>query len=137
MNDQKNKTVYRTCLRYEFDSVEELDKAVLGICKDLAINNNIRVSILTVKQTYEGFCKMLADYLSDESSDKVENAPIYMGWAFKSQSFDEISDGIRQNVAKGAKLVILDRCVDDVSRYAELAAELNVSMIALDIKNNN
>lgn len=137
MNDQKIKTCYRTCPRYEFDSVKELDDSILGLCKDLTVNGNVMVSILTAKHTYEGFCKMLADYLSDESSDKVENAPIYMGWAFKSQSFEEISDGIRRNVAKGAKLVILDRCVDDVSRYAELAAELNVSMIALDIKNNN
>ena len=133
---QINKT-YRTCPRHEFDSVAELDKFILEICNDLAVKSHVRVSIMTSKHTRTGLANVLVGYFGEYHIEDIENAPIYMGWAFKSQLFEEISEGIRENVAKGAKLIILDRCADDVTRYAELAAELNVSMIALDIMNNN
>lgn len=34
----------------------------------------------------------------------------------------------------GVKLVILDCCVKDTGEFSELAAELGISMLALDIK---
>ena len=135
MNDLQIKSIYRTCHKHEFDSVAELDKFILEICNDLAVKSHIRVSIITAKHTHVGFANALIDYFGEEHIEELENAPIYIGWAFKSQSFEEICDGIRQNVVKGAKLIILDRCAEDVSGFAVLAAELNVSMIALDIKN--
>lgn len=137
MDEHQIKTTYRTCPRHEFDSVAELDKFILDICNDLAVKSHIRVSIMTAKHTRTGLAKVLVEHFGEGHIEEIENAPIYMGWAFKSQPFEEISKGIKENVAKGAKLIILDRCADDVTRYAELAAELNVSMIALDIKNNN
>lgn len=133
MSSEIIKSAYRACLKKEFNSWKELDAAILEICNDIAVDENIRVSILTARHTYAGFCDMLTDYFGDDSQDKLENAYIGIGWAFKSQSYDYISDGIRQNVANGARFVILDRCVDDVSRYAELAAELDISMIAMDV----
>ena len=128
------RSIYRTCPKHEFDSGTELDKFILDICRDLAVKSHIRVSIITAKHTQVGFAKTLIDYFGEEQIEELENAPIYIGWAFKSQPFEEICDGIRRNVANGAKLIILDRCAEDVSGYALLAAELNVSMIALDIK---
>ena len=130
-------SIYRTCPKHGFDSVAELDKFILEICNDLAVKSHIRVSIVTAKHTQVGFANTLIDYFGKEHIEELKNAPIHISSAFKSQPFEEICDGIRQNVAKGAKLIILDRCTEEVSGYALLAAELNVSMIALDIKNNN
>lgn len=137
-------TLFQKCYLHIFETEEECNKTVMGICSDLAVNSKIPVAYFTSRHTEVEFCKLLLDHCGYDSVDKLSKSPISIVGNVKTKSIEtsldiliDILSTIRQLVrAKGCKLIILDGFVHITDPFAALAEELNISMLAVDIKNN-
>ena len=140
--EQEIKRLWGTCQMSLMDSKEDCDDALFGICSDLTIKqvegvNRIPVAVFSARHSRNGFEKALTSYCQKHGIDDsdIESAPLYVTNAFKSQWFPQFDRTIRGLVKDhGVKLVILDCCVKNTGEFSELAAELGISMLALDIK---
>lgn len=127
------------------DSKQDCDDAMFGICMDLAMRkvdgvDRIPVAVFSARHSETGFAQALTSYcLSNGVNEKdIESAPLFFTNAFKSQWFPQFDRKIRAFVKeKGVKLVILDGCIKETEEFNELAAELPIGILALDIRNNN
>ena len=129
-------SIFRRCYLHLFDTKKELDSTLLDICVDIAVNHKINTTVFSTEFTGEEFANLFIDYYGEKNINKVTEAPLSFT-NIKSESFDEISGIIRSCVAIGCKLVILvGDYVRIIDRYNELAEELNISMLAMDINHN-
>lgn len=143
--EQEIKRLWGTCQMSLMDSKEDCDDAMFGICSDLAIKqvegvNRIPVAVFSARHSENGFAKAFTSYCQEHGIDEsdIESAPLYITNAFKSQWFPQFDRKIRAFVKeKGVKLVILDGCINETEEFNELAAELPIGILALDIRNNN
>lgn len=129
-------TIFRRCFLHLFNTKKDLDSTLLDICVDIAINHKINTIVFSTGFTEIEFARMFINYYGEKNINKVTGAPLFFK-KISSESFDEISDIIRSCTATGCKLAILvGDCVQSIDRYNELAEELNISMLAMDINHN-
>lgn len=144
MMKMDKKSIYRDCPLHTFETEEECDRTMMDICSFIAIDAGIPMAYFTSRHTDVQFCKLLLDYSESENIVKLSKAPISIVGNVKTKSIEtsldilmDILNTIRQLVrAKGCKLIILDGFVHITDPFAALAEELNISMLAVDIKNN-
>lgn len=144
MMDQEKGRLCGTCRMSVRDSKEDCDDVLFGICMDLAAKktdgvNRIPVAVLSARHSGTGFAQAFTSYCLKHGIDEVDikSAPLYATNAFKSQWFPQFERKIRAFVKeKGVKMVILDCCITETEEFSELAAELYIGILALDIRNN-
>lgn len=144
MMKMDKKSIYRDCPLHTFETEEECDRTMMDICSYIAIDAGTPIAYFTSRHTEVEFCKLLLDYCGYDSVDKLSKSPISIVGNVKTKSIEtsldiliDILSTIRQLVrAKGCKLIILDGFVHITDPFAALAEELNISMLAVDIKNN-
>lgn len=137
------RSIYGDCPLYTYETEEKCDRTMMGICSGIAVNAGIPMAYITSRHTGVKFGKLLAEYCGWDNMEKISKAPISVVDNVKTKSIETSSDilvdilnTIRSLAVHGCILIILDGFVHVTVPFAALAAELNISMLAVIIKNN-
>lgn len=137
-HDKTNKfSVLKHCEVYNCRSKEECDDKMFGICEDLAISKRFPILILSSRHSETGMARFLMDKCAEVGWDIniLEKAPIYFANAFKSQPYCETIGRIISVInTHNVNFVVLDNCITNPLYYSPIANLYDISMLALNIK---